>query len=70
MPGLDAGGLSATAKFAKLSQSIGTPPGDMVSATERRGKERWSGVFTIPGREQMSKGTSMKKDKKKPKKKR
>jgi hypothetical protein len=42
----------------------------MVFATEWRGRVRGSGVFTIPGREHMSKGTSMKKDQKKPKKKR
>jgi hypothetical protein len=59
--------LSATAKFAKLLQNR-RGGADMVFATECA-----VGViatFKIPRRERMSKGTSMKKDQKKPKKKR
>jgi hypothetical protein len=59
--------LSVRDKFAKLSQN-NAKRGRMVLAMDCG-----IGVFAtfkIPRREQMSKGTSMKKDQKKPKKKR
>ena len=66
--------MSPAAKFAKLSHvDAERHQAGLVLATERRGNVRGIGVFAtfmIPGREQMSKGTSMKKDQKKPKKKR
>jgi hypothetical protein len=59
--------LSTRVKFAKLSQA------DAERLPTRSSKQTGIGIFAtfkISRREQMSKGTSMKKDQKKPKKKR